>query len=125
MFGGEAWCSLDQKGKVMAEYVWIGGDRTTGGFDLRSKTKTLPSKPASVGDLPIWNYDGSSTGQAPGDDSEVLLKPARIYSDPFRGGDNIIVLCECLTPKLAPIPTNTRRAANDIFQKKLAEAPWF
>jgi glutamine synthetase len=23
--------------------------------------------------LPKWNYDGSSTGQAPGEDSEVIL----------------------------------------------------
>ena len=32
----------------------------------------LPKKPE---DLPVWNYDGSSTGQAPGDDSEVYLVP--------------------------------------------------
>lgn len=43
---------------------------------------------------PIWNFDGSSTGQAPGDDSEVMLKPQAIYPDPFRGGDNILVICE-------------------------------
>ena len=23
--------------------------------------------------LPKWNYDGSSTGQAPGEDSEVII----------------------------------------------------
>jgi len=109
----------------MAEYVWIGGATTTGGFDLRSKTKTLPSKPGSISDLPIWNYDGSSTGQAPGTDSEVLLKPARIYADPFRGGDNIMVMCETLTPKMVPIPTNTRAAAEELFSKNLAAKPWF
>jgi len=109
----------------MAEYVWIGGATTTGGFDLRSKTKTLPSKPGSISDLPIWNYDGSSTGQAPGTDSEVLLKPARIYADPFRGGDNIMVMCETLTPKMVPIPTNTRAAAAELFSKNLAAKPWF
>ena len=31
--------------------------------------------PKSPEDLPVWNYDGSSTGQAPGDDSEVYLVP--------------------------------------------------
>ncbi|RYG48734.1 hypothetical protein EON67_07315 [archaeon] len=31
------------------------------------------------------NFDGSSTGQAPGHDSEVLLKPVAMYADPFRG----------------------------------------
>lgn len=62
--------SLDQKGRVLAEYVWLGGS----GIDYRSKTRVLEGVPASIDDLPIWNYDGSSTGQAPGHNSEVLLK---------------------------------------------------
>ena len=47
---------------MLAEYVWIGGS----GQDLRSKTRVLNKEAKSVKDLPIWNYDGSSTGQAPG-----------------------------------------------------------
>ncbi|GHP09360.1 hypothetical protein PPROV_000809600 [Pycnococcus provasolii] len=74
--------------KVQAEYVWIGGS----GWDLRSKTKTLDKVPESLDDLPIWNYDGSSTGQAPGADSEVFMKPVAIFKDPFRGGNNILVM---------------------------------
>lgn len=35
-------------------------------------------------ELPHWNYDGSSTGQAPGHDSEVHLIPRSIFRDPFR-----------------------------------------
>lgn len=51
----------DQSGMVVAEYVWIGGK----GDDMRSKSKTLTESPKSVKDLPVWNYDGSSTGKAP------------------------------------------------------------
>jgi glutamine synthetase len=114
---------LDQKGSIMAEYIWIGGN----GGDLRGKTKTLTKKPASVADLPVWNYDGSSTNQAPGKDSEVYLNPVAIYPDPFRRGDNIIVLCETCLPddKLTPIPTNTRRAAKKLFDEAPEEEPWF
>lgn len=74
--------SLEQGTKVQAEYVWIGGS----GQDLRCKTRTLDSKPESVEELPLWNYDGSSTGQAPGDDSEVMLRPVKIYKvcSPYR-----------------------------------------
>merc|ERR1719409_1667177 len=87
---------------------------------------TLDKKPTSVTEMKIWNYDGSSTGQAPGDDSEVLIKPVRIFPDPFRGGDNILVLCEaCLPGSLTPLPTNTRSAAKATFDKNPGLKPWF
>jgi len=72
---GQKFENLSQNGKVAAEYVWIGGT----GSDLRSKTKTLDSKPKKVEDLPVWNFDGSSTGQAPGNDSEVFLVPRYVW----------------------------------------------
>jgi hypothetical protein len=67
---------------------------------------------ASVDNLPKWNFDGSSTGQAPGDDSEVILRPCRIFKDPFRprsdGVDNILVICDTYTPAGEALPTNSR-----------------
>ena len=64
---------------------------------------------ASVEALPKWNFDGSSTGQAPGDDSEVILRPCRIFKDPFRpNGENVLVMCDCYTPQGEPIATNSR-----------------
>merc|ERR1719326_1617913 len=118
---------LSQNGIVMAEYVWLGGSTTCmGGFDLRSKTKTLEKKPSSVSELPVWNYDGSSTKQAPGTDSEVLLIPVAMFKDPFRGGANILVLCEAAEPvAMKPIVTNTRRAAKELFDQAPQEQPWF
>lgn len=71
--------SLPQGTRVQAEYVWIGGT----GQDLRCKTRTLEEKPTAVDQLPLWNYDGSSCGQAPGDDSEVMLRPVKIYPVSF------------------------------------------
>lgn len=122
--------NLPQFGKVAAEYVWIGGS----GSDLRSKTKTLDKAAKSVADLPKWNYDGSSTGQAPGDDSEVYLVARKIYKDPFRGGDNILVMADAYEPPrdidgkhidMKPIPTNTRAPCAEIMGKVAAEEPWF
>jgi len=117
----EKYLKLEQHGKVLAEYIWIGGS----GEDLRSKTRTLPSVPKSIADLPEWNYDGSSTDQAPGHDSEVLLKPQAIFRDPFRGGDNILVICDTYDREGKPIPTNTRYPANVIFEQVLEHEPWF
>ena len=48
---------LDQQGKCVAEYVWIGGS----GIDIRSKARTLEKRPTSIAEVPEWNYDGSST----------------------------------------------------------------
>jgi len=117
--------TLDQGASIQAEYVWIGGS----GSDLRCKTKTLfgVNKVTSLDQLPVWNFDGSSTGQAPGKDSEVYLKPVAFYPDPFRRGNNILVLCECCLPdgKLTPIPTNTRNEAAKLMAAAADHVPWF
>lgn len=111
--------------KILAEYVWVDAEGGT-----RSKTRTLPAaKGESVDKLPKWNFDGSSTGQAPGDDSEVILRPVRIFRDPFRprsdGVDNILVMCDCYTPAGDAIESNTRAVAESQFEGKEDEACWF
>jgi glutamine synthetase len=82
-----------------------------------------------VATLPKWNFDGSSTGQAPGDDSEVIMKPVRMFNDPFRlrsdALHNILVLCDCYTPAGEPIPSNTRAVAMASFAGREKEEIWF
>lgn len=79
--------------------------------------------------LPNWNFDGSSTGQAPGDDSEVILKPCRVFKDPFRprsdGVDNILVICDTWTPQGEPLPSNTRAIAMKSFEGNEDQEIWF
>jgi len=106
---------------VIAEYVWLDAEGGT-----RSKTKVIIGKTkVSLKDLPDWNYDGSSTGQAPGEDSEVIIKPCAVFKDPFRGGNHIIVLTDTYTPQGDPIPTNTRYPAKEYFDSAPEEVPWF
>lgn len=116
--------SLKVEGKYLAEYVWIGGT----GKDYRCKTMCRDgSASMDPKDYSVWNYDGSSTGQAPGKDSEVYLNPVAVFPDPFRPAGNVLVLCESCLPdgKLTPIPTNTRRNALEMFSQKTDEEPWF
>nr|ABA60428.1 glutamine synthetase [Leptolegnia chapmanii] len=117
----DKYMELDTGSFIQAEYVWVGGS----GEDLRCKTRTLDKYPASVEELPIWNFDGSSTGQAPGADSEVMLKPAAIYKDPFRRGNHILVMCDCYKPDMTPIPSNTRFDAARVMKACEKEVPWF
>jgi glutamine synthetase len=110
-----------QNGKIVAEYVWIGGS----GQDLRCKARTLDFIPTDPSQLPIWNFDGSSTGQAPGHDSEVILRPQRIFKDPFRGGDNILVMCDCYFPDGRPVETNHRLDSLKVMKAAADQHPWF
>jgi len=65
-----------------------------GGLDLRAKARTLSKKVTSVDELPEWNFDGSSCSMAPTENSEIIMKPVAFFPDPFRRGDNILVLTE-------------------------------
>mmetsp|Transcript_33348 Transcript_33348/g.51081 ORF Transcript_33348/g.51081 Transcript_33348/m.51081 type:complete len:108 (-) Transcript_33348:959-1282(-) len=79
---------------------------------LRPQDSSCCKGRKSVDSLPKWNFDGSSTDQAPGDDSEVILRLCRIFKDPFRprseGPANILVICDTYTPAGEPLPSNTR-----------------
>lgn len=95
-----------------AEYIWIDGSKPTA--KLRSKTKVLP-----VGEeLPTWGFDGSSTNQAPGFNSDCVLNPVCYKPDPVRGGPNdVLVLAEVLNTDLTPHETNTRAACVETAEK--------
>ncbi|RZC26549.1 Glutamine synthetase N-1 [Glycine soja] len=113
----------DTTEKVIAEYIWVGGS----GIDMRSKARTLSGPVNDPSKLPKWNYDGSSTGQSPGVDSEVILFPQAAFKDPFRRGKNMLVMCDAYTAAGEPIPTNKRHNAAKIFSYPdvVAEEPWY
>ena len=107
----------------LAEYIWIGGNN-----ELRSKCRVMSGSvydKDSIYFYPDWNYDGSSTGQAIGSDSEVIMKPRAVFKCPFRRGENRMVLCDTYLPNGQPHITNHRAGAVEIFDKKLDEEPWF
>jgi glutamine synthetase len=113
--------ALPQGEKVQAMYIWIDGS----GEGLRAKTKTLDEEPKSPSDLPVWNFDGSSTGQAEGSNSDVYLYPVAIYKDPFRGGKNKLVLSETYKYNKKPADTNHRVTCNEVMKKVKDQHPWF
>lgn len=75
------------------EYIWLDGYEPT--QSLRSKTQIKRDFGGTLEDCPIWSFDGSSTEQADGADSDCLLKPVAIYPDPGRH-DAYLVMTEVL-----------------------------
>merc|ERR550537_110315 len=87
---------------------------------------TMPCLPKSISDLRIWNFDGSSTEQAEGHNSEVFLHPRCIFKDPFRGGPHILVICDCVNAwDGKPAIGNTRAKCAEIMEKYKEHDPWF
>lgn len=93
--------------KYKFEYMWLDGYRPIA--NLRSKTKIVEFDDfnGELDRLPQWNFDGSSTQQAVGSNSEVVLNPVRIYPDPERK-NGYLVVAETMNPDGTPHETNTR-----------------
>src|SRR5271155_518297 len=102
-----------------AEYIWIDG--TEPSPLLRSKTKIVEDGK----EPPIWGFDGSSTNQAEGSDSDCVLQPVFVCPDPLRGENDKLVMCEVLLTDMTPHPTNTRRACAEAAEKYKSFEPWF
>jgi len=107
--------------RVQAMYIWIDGS----GENLRCKTKSLESEPKTIDELPEWNFDGSSTGQATGLNSDVYLKPVAMYPDPFRLGKNKLILCETYTHDKKATASNFRFRCVQVMHAAKDEHPWF
>jgi glutamine synthetase len=127
--------------QFILEYIWLDGTNT-----LRSKTKVLevatndiyiPNSPPvelSLSKVPMWSFDGSSTGQAPGTDSDVFIRPVRLYNNPFYKTDVVpksvvegayLVLCECLNRDGTAHASNTRAPCSTSDQLFAHMVPWF
>ena len=102
-----------------AEYVWIDGSKPTA--KLRSKGKVVPMGE----EPPIWGFDGSSTNQAPGENSDCVLRPVLECPDPIRGEPHKLVMCEVLLPDMTPHPSNTRAACEAVAGKFESLDTWF
>jgi len=87
--------------------------------------QTVSKEVTDIGQLRIWDFDGSSTNQAPGSDSDVYLRPAAIFPDPFRGGKNILVLAETYNNDGTPNRTNYRHHAAKVMEQAKETVPWF
>ena len=90
----------------------------------RHKPEYHIEKKTIISKLPIWNYDGSSTGQSVNKNSDVLLYPVNFIKHPFLGYDDLdsnrralLVLCSSMVTEGTPAVGNSRYHAALEFNK--------
>ena len=66
----------DESSQVcIATYLWIDAI-----LSLRCKSRVLQNFVNKPEDAPLWNFDGSSTEQAKGMNSDCWLKPVAVFA---------------------------------------------
>jgi len=96
--------------KSKLEYIWLDGYKPT--QQLRSKTKVVSDFSGKLEDCPVWCFDGSSTEQAAGGSSDLLLKPVFICPDPDRK-NGYLVMTEVMNADGTPHESNGRATIDD------------
>src|SRR3990167_1202314 len=106
-------------------YIWMDGAEPT--QKLRSKVRIVAHPPGTItlADFPEWSFDGSSTYQATGDHSDLVLQPARFVKNPLLTVDHYLLLCEVMNADGTPHKTNTRYKLRQIMANGGFEhEPW-
>ena len=96
--------------KAKLEYIWLDGYEPT--QNMRSKTLVKNDFSGELEDCPVWCFDGSSTRQAIGGDSDCLLQPVAIFPDPQRF-NGYLVMCEVMNADGTPHASNGRATIDD------------
>jgi glutamine synthetase len=96
--------------KSKLEYIWLDGYKPT--QTMRSKTKVETDFSGKLEDCPVWSFDGSSTEQAAGGSSDLLLKPVFICPDPARK-NAYLVMTEVMNSDGTPHESNGRAMIDD------------
>ena len=97
--------------KYKLEYIWLDGYTPLASLRSKTQIKEFPSFP-KLADLPDWGFDGSSTQQAEGKSSDVVLKPVAVFPDSTRK-NGVLVMTETYLHTGQPHPSNSRATIPD------------
>ena len=98
--------------KARLDYIWLDGYQPTANIRTKSQMIEAESFVGNHEGVPVWGFDGSSTRQAEGHDSDCILQPARVYKSPLRE-NNYFVLCEVLNKDGSRHESNNRALIDD------------
>ncbi|MCH9770519.1 MAG: glutamine synthetase beta-grasp domain-containing protein [Gammaproteobacteria bacterium] len=108
-----------------ATYIWIDGTKPTQTLRCKVRVFKHPNAEIKLKDFPEWGFDGSSTYQADGHDSDLILEPICFVKDPLLGEPNYLVLCEVFNSDGTPHETNKRAELRKLMEQGgKAHEPW-
>tara|TARA_B100001094_G_C18193042_1_gene808609 strand:- start:5053 stop:6144 length:1092 start_codon:yes stop_codon:yes gene_type:complete len=125
--------------KVKLDYIWLDGNKVK---NTRSKTKytsldiiqtddtgrpSLKSMKDILPLIPDWSFDGSSTGQAEGSNSDLIIRPVTVKQNPIEKFkiNSFLVLCQVLNPDGTPHESNTRSKLELTLRKNKQKSMMF
>src|ERR1035438_9993819 len=82
--------------KYKLEYIWLDGYQPVANLRGKTQVKEFDTFP-DLGELPMWGFDGSSTRQAEGHNSDCMLKPVAVFPDSTKK-NGVLVMCEVMMP---------------------------
>src|SRR5476649_1085558 len=98
--------------KYKLEYIWLDGYQPVGNLRGKTQVKEFDTFP-DLEELPMWGFDGSSTRQAEGHNSDCMLKPVAVFPDSTKK-NGVLVMCEVMMPDgTTPHPSNSRAGILD------------
>jgi len=97
--------------KYKLEYIWLDGHEPVPNLRGKTKIEEFDVFP-TLEELPVWGFDGSSTRQAEGSNSDCMLHPVAVFPDPARA-NGALVMCEVMLPDGTPHPSNSRATIPD------------
>ena len=106
--------------KFRLDYIWLDGYQPTANIRTKAQLVEVDAAEISLDDVPVWGFDGSSTHQAEGHDSDCILQPVRIYNNPVRE-NGCFVLCEVFSRDGEVHESNYRALIDDAESEEF----WF
>ena len=112
---------------IKLDYVWLGGEGTQ---NLRTKVRyevidvenpqQAPTPDELFSQIPEWSYDGSSTEQAETENSDLIIRPVKIFGNAFqanrgRGVPAYFVFCEVFNQDGTPHESNERAKLREVL----------
>lgn len=111
---------------ALVEYIWLDGNVPIREIRSKSRVIVFQNDEVTLEDFPDWSFDGSSTNQAVGSDSDCILKAVNFVKNPVRPEGSYLVMCEVYNPDgETPHYSNSRAQLRKALDAGAAEQdPW-